>query len=152
MSHLLLDMVDADTEALVALWIAAWTPVLPQIDFTARQGFIRDRLVEYRKPPKRARVLEENGVTAGFSLVDPVRQDLEQIAVAPACLGKGAAQTLLDDAKRIAGNRLTLSVNKDNPRALAFYSKHGFGVTREGIAAASGLPIVFMEWKLHPKL
>lgn len=149
---MLRDIAPEDHEALVALWIAAWTPVLPQIDFTARQAFIRERLRAFSCPPKRARVLEENGVFAGFSLIDPVAQDLEQIAIAPDFAGKGDAQHLLDDAKAIAGERLTLSVNTDNARAVAFYEKHGFGVTQEGVSAASGLPILFMEWRLHPKL
>ena len=149
---MLRDIAPEDHDTLVALWIAAWTPVLPQIDFTARQGFIRERLKAFSCPPKRARLLESKGILAGFSLIDPLQQDLEQIAVAPAFVGKGAAQILIDDAKQIAGDRLTLSVNTDNPRAVAFYEKHGFCVTREGVSAASGLPILFMEWRLHPEL
>ena len=70
MSLTLRDITPEDHEALIALWIAAWAPVLPQIDFVARQGFIGERLVDYLIPPKRARVLEENGVFAGFSLIE----------------------------------------------------------------------------------
>ena len=145
-----------DSNALIALWIEAWTPVLPQIDFVARQGFIRSRLLEFSTPTKRARLIEMNDQIAGFFLLDVPIGDLDQIAVAPTYWGKiimsgtSVAETLLAEAKRLCPHGLTLSVNRDNPRALAFYRKQGFVITGEGISSASNLPILTMAWTQPP--
>lgn len=146
-AFLLRDITADDHDVLVALWVAAWVPVFPNIDFSARRGFIQEHLTAFSCPPNRARMLTENGKTVGFALVDIPRQELEQIAVHPSAQGSTAARLLLEDARALAGSRLALSVNTDNARALGFYQKHGFRITGEGVSAASGLPILFMEWQ-----
>lgn len=138
-----------DHEGLVALWVRAWQPVFPQIDFAARSDFIRTRLIEYSTPPCLALMLDG----AGFLLLNPVTGELEQIAVDPAFQGKGLAgqpkiaAILLDEAKRLSPQRLHLSVNQHNLRAIRFYTRHGFAITGQGISAASGLPLFFMHWR-----
>ena len=142
---LIRDIMAADTDALVALWIRAWTPTLPQIDFTAREPFIRTRLADFSAPPRHARVATSGEKQLGFALIDPRTSELEQIAVDPDCWGKGIARMLLEEAGRLCRAPLKLTVNKDNPRAVSFYRKYGFIETGEAISPYSGLPILSME-------
>lgn len=141
-------IIPQDHEGLVALWVRAWQPVFPQIDFAARRDFIRARLVEYGTPPCLALMLED----AGFLLLNPLTGELEQIAVDPAFQGKGLARQpsvatlLLEEAKRLSPQGLHLSVNQHNLRAIRFYTRHGFTMTGQGTSAASGLPLFFMRW------
>ena len=140
------DASPGDHGELVALWTAVWSLTLPQIDFVARRGFIAGRLNEFVHLPKRSRLATRpDGTIVGFSLVDPDAHLLEQIAVAPEARGGNAASALLDDAIALSPGWMELTVNKDNPRAVAFYRKHGFAITGESISAASGLPLWSMR-------
>lgn len=135
-------------DALTALWIEAWTLTLPQIRFNERGPFIRERFRDYASPPRRARVAcDEAGRPLGFFLIDTSLNELEQIVVAPQFWGKGIAEAMLEDARRLSPDRIILTVNRDNPRAVAFYRRQGFAETGASISPRSGLPLLHMEWR-----
>ncbi|MBN8533929.1 MAG: GNAT family N-acetyltransferase [Rhizobiales bacterium] len=138
----------ADHDALAALWIRAWMLTLPQIRFDERELFIRERFHDYAQPPRHARVAcNEAGQPLGFCLIDTNLNELEQIVVAPEFWGKGTAEAMLDDARCLSPDRLILTVNRDNPRAIAFYRRQGFVETGESVSPRSGLPLLHMEWR-----
>jgi putative acetyltransferase len=142
------DIESPDHDALVALWIRAWMLTLPQIRFDEREPFIRERLRDYALPPRRARMAcNEAGQPLGFFLIDTSVNELEQIVVAPEFWGMSIAEAMLADARQISPDRLVLTVNRDNPRATAFYRKQGFVETGGGISPRSGLPLLHMEWR-----
>lgn len=140
------EIAPADHDALVALWIAAWAKTLPQIRFEEREPFIRERFRDWSVPPRRGRLVEQAGALIGFYLIDCATYDLEQICVAPDNWGQGGAEALLADARLLSPQRITLTVNRENPRALAFYRRQGFVETGESISPRSGLPLIHMEW------
>lgn len=145
---LIRDIAPEDHDRLVALWIAAWQRVMPQIDFAARAGFIAEEIVRFSIAPKQARLVEApKGSPQGFILVDLEACILEQIVVSPAAQGSGVSDLLIAEAKKLSPKRLELRVNRDNPRAIAFYTRHGFAITGEGLNSASGLPVLTMEWR-----
>jgi len=74
---------------------------------------------------------------------------LDQIVVAPEHWGGGIAAALLDEAKRLSPGGLSLLVNKDNDRAIAFYRKHGFVDDGEDKNPVSGIPVSRMRWRPH---
>ena len=136
---------EADRPALLDLWVEAWAPVLPQIDFAAR----RDWFAEY------LRGLETGGavtlvavqqVPAGFINYHPVTGYIDQIAVGLQWQGHGIARAFLAAAKQACPHGLNLKVNQQNPRALRLYQRAGFVVTGEGVGAASGMALWEMEW------
>jgi ribosomal protein S18 acetylase RimI-like enzyme len=142
------DIALADHDALVALWIKAWTLTLPQIRFEEREAFIRARLFDYAQAPRRSRLaFAPDQQVLGFALLDTRLGELEQIAVAPEFWGKGVAEALLDDVRALAVGRISLTVNRDNPRACQFYRRQGFQETGESISPHSGLPLLHMEWR-----
>ncbi|MCA0399250.1 MAG: GNAT family N-acetyltransferase [Proteobacteria bacterium] len=137
-----------DFATLVQFWIETWTLSMPEIDFEARRGYIQGELDCALNDGRIIMVaVEDGGQACGFAIVNLANCELEQIAVALAHLGRGAAALLMQAAKETSPRELLLSVNKGNPRAIWFYAREGFEVIGEGKNAMSGLPILRMRWK-----
>ena len=138
-----------DLPAISALWVAAWQVTLPAIDFAARAAWLEQHLP----------TLIANGTLVlcavdaadaphGFATLDPATGDMDQLAVAPAAFGQGIAGALLTEIKRRAPGRVRLTVNQDNPRAVAFYRREGFTIVAEGANPNSGLRTWDMAWPI----
>ena len=138
---------DADEAAAIALWQRSWQVTYPAIDFAARiawwRKWWRDKIVAKAQIV----VAESNNTIVGFITIEPETGYLDQIVVAPEAWGKGLAEALLKEAKRIAPDGIHLMVNKDNDRAIAFYRKHGFLYFGEGANPVSGRPVDLMRWR-----
>jgi putative acetyltransferase len=135
-----------DRAAMTALWVEAWTPVFPQIDFSARAAWFGEHMSALEAKGARLTVAEDARGLAGFSIFDPATCDMDQLCVALRAQGSPVARDLLAALKRESA-RVALTVNRDNPRARRFYEREGFRVAGEGVSERSGLPIVFMEWR-----
>lgn len=144
----LIEFVPAHLPELTDLWVAAWAKTMPAIDFEARRTWFVDRVVELRAQGVTITCAFDTatGTMAGFITRDPETGHIDQLAVAPAYWSKGAAKTLLDDAKQKSSGTLRLDVNQDNPRAIRFYDREHF--TRRTAAAnpTSGLKTWRYEW------
>ena len=137
----------ADEDAAIELWRRTWQEAYPDIDFAARTDWWRQRWREELVPQATITVAEDGGGMIGFVTVDPRTGYLDQIVVAPERWGGDAAQTLVDEAKRIAPKGLDLLVNKDNARAIRFYEKHGFRLAGDDVNPVSGRPVYRMTWR-----
>lgn len=137
---------------LLDLWVAAWRRVMPDIDFEARRPWFVDHLRELEDAGTAIRCAFDTatGAMLGFVTIDPATGHLDQIAVAPAAQGGGAARALLAEARRLSPGRVGLDVNAANPRAIAFYRREGFCKIGEGVNPRSGRPIHSMEWRPAP--
>ena len=138
----------AHAPELTDLWVEAWRRAMPGIDFDARRPWFVERLrqLESQGVAIRCAFDAATGAMSGFVTVDPQTGDLDQIAVAPAAQGTGAAAALIAEARRLSPGRLRLDVNAGNPRALAFYRREGFRKVGDGVNPRSGLPVLAMEW------
>jgi len=58
---------------------------------------------------------------------------LDQLVVAAEHWGSQLADTLVDEAKRLSPDRITLLVNTDNARAIRFYRRNGFAFAGEDV-------------------
>lgn len=65
------DYRDEDCEAAIALWRRAWDAALPEIDFSARLEWWRERWIRELVSNNRICVAEDNGRLAGFVVIDP---------------------------------------------------------------------------------
>lgn len=137
---------DEDRAALIALWVEAWRAAFPQIDFHARVAWFEGHLDDWIARGATLSLVEDAQGAAGFTLFDAATAEMDQLCVAPRAQGSGAARLLLDALKARAP-RVTLTVNKDNARALRFYEREGFRVAGESLNPRSGLPILAMEWR-----
>ena len=121
---------------------------MPQIDFEARRDWLDRHLDESLRSGTVALVADLNGDgPVGFVTVDRQRGYLDQLAVAPPHQGSGVADLLMEAAKHLSPAVLDLEVNRDNPRALGFYRRHGFRTIATGRNPRSGLPTMLLRWR-----
>jgi putative acetyltransferase len=137
----------ADEDAAIELWRRTWQLAYPQLDFTARLGWWRERWRNELVGTATITLAESAGQLVGFVTVDPATLYLDQIVVAPEAWGSRIAHALLAEAKRLSPSGLDLKVNADNARAIRFYQKQGFSVTGTDINPRSGAPIRKMAWR-----
>jgi putative acetyltransferase len=135
-----------DEDAAIALWQATWQQAYPSIDFAARVDWWRERWRNELVPRAAVIVGEHGGTLAGFVTIDASGY-LDQLVVAPEHWGSPLAASLLDEAKRLSPDRVTLLVNTDNARAIRFYERHGFVLAGNDVNPTSGRPVLRMEWK-----
>lgn len=141
-------MVPAYLAEVADLWVASWTRTLPAIDFEARRGWFVDHVTAAMARGETVRVaITQTGEIAGMVMIDPGSGYLDQIVVGIDWWGQGVAEALIDAARQVSPARVALTVNQDNPRAVAFYRRLGFRVTGEGANPVSGLKTLDLEWR-----
>jgi putative acetyltransferase len=120
----------SDEDAAIALWQDTWQQAYPAIDFAARVAWWRERW---------------RSELVGFVTID-ANNYLDQLVVARDRWGSALADMLVDEAKRLSPDRITLLVNTDNARAIRFYARNGFVHAGEDVNPTSGKPVLRMEW------
>jgi len=135
-----------DEDAAIALWLESWQLAYPAIDFTARLPWWRERWRGELVPKAAIVVAEQQGALVGFVTIDASGY-LDQLVVAPEQWGSELATRLVDEAKRLSPDRITLLVNADNLRAIRFYARNGFVQADEDVNPTSGRPVLRMAWQ-----
>ena len=135
-----------DEEAAIALWQETWQQAYPGIDFAARVAWWRERWRGELVPNAAIMVAEQESELVGFVTIDP-KGYLDQLVVAPDHWGTALADVLVDEAKRLSPDGITLLVNTDNTRAIRFYERNGFVHAGEDVNPTSGRPVLRMAWK-----
>jgi putative acetyltransferase len=137
---------DSDEDAAIALWCETWSQAYPNIDFAARVPWWRERWRSELVPNAAIIVAEQAGVLVGFVTID-AKTYLDQLVVAPQLWGTKLADALVDEAKRLSPDSITLLVNEDNARAIRFYQRNGFVDAGKDVNPTSGRPVLKMEWR-----
>lgn len=136
----------SDEAAAIEVWHRTWQQAYPQIDFAARLEWWRGRWRKDLVPKASIVVAEHDGSLIGFVTIDGDGY-LDQLVVAPEHWGSEGARLLVDEAKRLSPQGVTLLVNKDNARAIRFYERNGFVHAGDDVNPTSGRPVLKMEWK-----
>jgi putative acetyltransferase len=139
--------VPGDEVAAIDLWQRSWQVAYPQLDFSARVEWWRQRWRSELVPQATIAIAEHHGQIVGFVTVDPRTGYLDQIVVAPEAWGSEVGNMLVAEARRLSPRGLDLHVNHDNARAIRFYEKHGFTITGDDVNPRSGAPIHRMSWR-----
>jgi putative acetyltransferase len=137
---------DDDEDATIALWCETWSQAYPDIDFAARVPWWRERWGRELLPNAAIIVAEQSGLLVGFVTID-AHAYLDQLVVAPQLWGTKLADALVDEAKRLSPDSITLLVNEDNARAIRFYRRNGFVDAGKDVNPTSGRPVLKMEWR-----
>jgi len=137
---------EADEDAAIELWRRTWQQAYPSIDFAARVAWWRERWRNELVPNAAIVVAEQCGALVGFVTIDG-KGYLDQLVVAPEQWGSSLATALVDEAKRLSPDGVSLLVNKDNVRAIRFYERNGFIHAGEDVNPTSGRPVLRMAWK-----
>lgn len=137
-----------DLDEALALWQRAWQRTYPDIDFSARLPWWRQRWLNEMLPVGEVMIGEagDSGV-AGFLVLTPATCYIDQIVVDPRHWGSGLAGRLIGYARTRCPEHLELHVNQSNVRALAFYRRHGFEIAGTAENPRSGLPTYLMRWQ-----
>jgi putative acetyltransferase len=135
-----------DEDAAIALWLETWQQTYPSIDFAARVNWWRERWRSELVPKAAIMVAEASGALIGFVTIDASGY-LDQLVVAPDRWGSQLANALVDEAKRLSPEGITLKVNADNNRAIRFYERNGFVHAGEDVNPESKRPVLKMAWK-----
>lgn len=135
-----------DEDAAIELWRQTWQQAYPAIDFTARVTWWRERWRNELVTNASIIVAEHAGALIGFVTIDG-KGYLDQLVVGPDRWGSKLATALVDEAKRLSPDGITLLVNKDNARAIRFYERNGFGHAGEDVNPTSGRPVLRMSWR-----
>jgi putative acetyltransferase len=135
-----------DEDAAIALWLETWQQAYPSIDFAARVNWWRERWRNELVLNAAIIVAEQADTLIGFVTIDASGY-LDQLVVAPDHWGSELGNALVNEAKRLSPDRITLLVNTDNIRAIRFYERNGFAHAGEDVNPTSGRPVLRMEWK-----
>jgi putative acetyltransferase len=136
---------ESDEDSSIALWLETWRQAYPSINFDARVDWWRNRWRTELVPVAQIVIAEQDGALVGFVTIDGTGY-LDQLVVSPAQWGSDVSRALVDDAKRLSPNGVTLKVNADNIRAIKFYMRNGFVKTGDEVNT-SGRAVDLMEWK-----
>lgn len=134
-----------DEDAAITLWRQTWQQAYPQIDFAARVPWWRERWRNELVPKAAIIVAEQAGALVGFVTID-ANGYLDQLVVSPDHWGSELPKGLVNEAKRLSPDRITLLVNADNGRAIRFYERNGFVHAGEDVNPTSERPVLKMEW------
>lgn len=132
-----------------SLWAATWAATYPTIDFDRRRGWFTDRITAFAGAGVAIPLAFVDAALAGFITVDPAGGWIDQMLVGLAYQGSGVGRALMDEAKRLSPNGLSLDVNADNARAIAFYRREGFAKTGAR-TNSQGFAIDVMVWSPVP--
>jgi putative acetyltransferase len=88
-------------------------------------------------------VFSDNGVIRGFFSLQ--EDTLAAIFVSPNFQGKGVGRQLMDKAKSLR-RKLNLTVYRENPKSIQFYSKCGFTIINEKVDERTGHIEILMEF------
>ncbi len=135
-----------DEDAAIALWQRTWQQAYPSIDFAARVAWWRERWRNELVPNAAIMIAEGSGQLVGFVTIDS-KDYLDQLVVAPDHWGSELGSALVNEAKRLSPDGITLLVNNDNARAIRFYERHGFVHAGEDANPTSGRPVLKMAWR-----
>lgn len=135
--------------ALADLWVATWAATYPAIDFARRRGWFTDRITAFAASGVAVPLAFVGSDLAGFVTVDPAGGWIDQMLVGLAFQGSGAGPALMAEARRLSPNGLSLDVNADNGRAIAFYRREGF-VRTDSRINSQGAAIDIMVWTPEP--
>jgi putative acetyltransferase len=136
----------SDEDAAIVLWRDTWQRAYPSIDFTARVAWWRERWQSELVPNASIIVAEQAGALIGFVTID-AKGYLDQLVVGPGHWGSDLGNALIDEAKRLSPDGITLLVNTDNARAIKFYRRNGFVDAGGDVNPTSGKPVLRMAWK-----
>jgi len=135
-----------DEDEAIALWQRSWQLAYPAIDFAGRVAWWRARWRNELVPSAQIVIAETDGEVTGFVTIDDAGY-LDQLVVAPEQWGSDLAAALVEEAKRLAPQGITLLVNDDNGRAIGFYRKCGFVDAGDDVNPTSGRPVKRMAWR-----
>ena len=136
---------DDDLDNVVTLWYRSWTQAFPTLQHSQPFEQWKSRFHnEYaRQDGVWVAVIQDQIV--GFMVVSD--RVIAQIFVDVEVQRTGVGTALLNQAKRMHPNGLSLTTLQQNEQARQFYQKHGFAPGATGINPINGQPSIEYRWR-----
>lgn len=138
--------VDADLDAVVTLWYRSWMNTFPNLKHTQPFEKWKSRFQNELLKEGHAWIAELQGRIVGFIVVMKAEGVLSQIFVDVDVQGTGIGTALLNQAKMICPNGISLTTLQQNEQARRFYEKNGFVKSRLGVNPINGQPNIEYKW------
>lgn len=136
-----------DLEEIVQLWYYTWHETFANIQHAQPYSAWKSRFRNNLAVKGEIWVAEVEYHIVGFLVVIKEEQYLSQIFVNPQYQNCGIGSALLNKAKKICPEGLTLQTLQQNTRACIFYEKHGFKAGKLSVNKINGQPNIEYHWK-----
>ena len=134
-----------DTDAVVALWLEASVDAHSFIPRSFWENAAEDMRTLYLPLSDEIVLHIDDATGAVDAFMAFTGTFLAALFVAPSAQGRGLGSRMFRIARRMHPD-LTLSVYRENERAVAFYQKHGLRVCGERVEAKTGWLELLMEF------
>ncbi|MEL7240581.1 MAG: GNAT family N-acetyltransferase [Planctomycetota bacterium] len=137
---------EGDFDAIADVWWRSWRHAGVDLDDDIAQEDLRCRIDQEMADGWRLFVAEKDRDIVGMLALAPREARLDQLFIAPERQREGLGGALLDQAKSIFSDGMTLRTAAANSNAIAFYRAHGFALDREEGPPQRRRNIVWMRW------
>ncbi len=137
----------ADLEAIVRLWYDTWHETFPHLQHPHPYAAWKNRFHQELAARASIWVAEWDDLVVGFMAAITAEGYLDQLFVDRRYHNRGIGKALLERAKLLCPDGLTLYTLRENEQARAFYERNGFVAGRLSVNAFNGQPNVEYRWK-----
>lgn len=138
----------SDLEAIVNLWYHTWHETFPHLSHPHPYSVWRTRFQAHLAVQATVWLAEVDNSIVGFIAILLSERSIDQLFVHPQYHDRGIGSALLNQAKQLCPQGLTLYTLQVNAKACAFYERHGFKRGRLSVNKFNGQPNVEYRW--HP--
>ncbi|NMG05630.1 hypothetical protein DP117_01645 [Brasilonema sp. UFV-L1] len=135
-----------DLENIVQLWYQTWHQTFPNIQHPQPYSAWKSRFSDELASTGEVWVAEVEHDIVGFVVVIKQEQYLSQIFVNSQYQNCGIGSALLNKAKEICPQGLTLQTLQQNTQSCRFYEKHGFKAGQLAINKINGQANIEYDW------
>ncbi len=133
-------------DEVVALWYRSWTNAFPHLKHPQPFEEWKLRFQNHLAKHGSTWIAQMQSRIAGFIVVMQAKRELAQIFVHVDVQRMGVGTVLLNQAKAICPDSLSLTTLQQNTQARKFYEKHGFVAVRLGVNSVNGQLNIEYTW------
>ena len=136
----------SDIEAVVKLWWETWNQTFPEIKHPQPYVSWKARFQDDIAVRGNIWVAEVEGNIVGFMVIIEEARELNQLFVDSDYQNQGIGRALIEKAKSICPQGLTLTTLQSNTKACLFYKKHDFKPGKLSKSKINGQPNIEYRW------
>ncbi|MDY6897254.1 MAG: GNAT family N-acetyltransferase [Cyanobacteriota bacterium] len=136
----------SDIEAVVKLWWKTWHQTFSEIRHPQPYSAWKARFQDDLAIRGSIWVAEVESYIVGFMVVMEEEKEVNQLFVDPDYQNQGIGKALLEKAKSICPQGLTLTTLQSNTKACLFYEKHDFKPIKLSKNKINGQPNIEYRW------
>lgn len=137
---------DSDLNEIVQLWYQTWHQTFPHLKHPHPYSVWKERFQAELASSGSIWLAELQTRIVGFIAILPAQQFIDQLFVDVNYQSQGIGAALLNQAKTICPQGLSLHTLQENVRARSFYERHGFKPGKLSVNAFNRQPNIEYIW------